>query len=284
MLENKMIRNVILGAACSFMLLAALPAAEAGRGGSDGVIRSAVRSNNADAIISAMEQSENIPCNTECMTMVMDLFENDDYRIRQVAAWWIARRPAQMKEAAELATAWLSLDDSVKARNGADILGTFGYAKYIPVLEAAVTKPGFTAEARAAAVQALGNIGNMGANDVVGAAMSDSSASVRLNAVVAWKNMLKQTDAQPVVALVADSDVKVRRAAVATVGNFRVATARASLEAAVVGDSDAALRRNAAWALGRIGDAASREALFAATTDESSMVRMTAKVALAKLR
>jgi HEAT repeat protein len=248
------------------------------------MIRSAIRSNNADAIISAMEQSENIPCNSECMTMVMDLLDNDDYRIRQVAAWWFARRPAQMKEVAELATAWLSLDDSVKARNGADILGTFGYAKFIPVLSAAVVKPGFTAEARAAAVQALGNIGNMDANAVVGQAMADSDASVRLNAVVAWKNMLKQTDAQPVAALVKDSDLTVRRAAVATVGSFRVATARVDLEAAVVGDADPALRRNAAWALGRIGDAASRSALQAATTDESSMVRMTAKVALAKLR
>lgn len=284
MLNKKMIKNVIVAAACSFTLLAALPAADAGRGGSDGVIRSAIRSNNADAIISAMEQSENIPCNSECMTMVMDLFDNDDYRIRQVAAWWIARRPAQMKEAAELATAWLSLDNSIDARNGADLLGTFGHAKFIPVLSAAVTKPGFSSEARAAAVQALGNIGNMDANAVVSAAMADSDSNVRLKAVVAWKNMLKQTDAQPVVALVKDSDMVVRRAAAATVGNFRVASARTDLEATVVGDADAATRRNAAWALGRIGDAASRDALSAATRDESSMVRMTAKVALAKLR
>ena len=279
-----MIKNAIVAAACTFTLLAAAPAADAGRGGSDGVIRSAIRSNNADAIISAMEQSENIPCNSECMTMVMDLLDNDDYRIRQVASWWFARRPAQMKEVAELATAWLSLDDSVKARNGADILGTFGYAKYIPVLSAAVVKPGFTAEARAAAVQALGNIGNMDANAVVSAAMADSDAAVRLNAVKAWKNMLKQSAAEPVAALVNDSDITVRRAAVATVGNFRVATARVDLEAVVVGDADPATRRNAAWALGRIGDAASRTALQTAVTDESSMVRMTAKVALAKLR
>lgn len=284
MLGNKMIKNAIVAAACSFTLLAALPAADAGRGGSDGVIRSAIRSNNADAIISAMEQSEDIPCNSDCMTMVMDLLDHDEYAIRQVAAWWFARRPAQMKEVAELATSWLTLDTSVMARNGADILGTFGYAKFIPVLSAAVVKPGMSAEGRAAAVRALGNIANMDANPVVASAMTDADAGVRLNAVVAWKNMLKQTDAEPVVALVADSDLSVRRAAVATVGHFRVATARTSLEAAVVGDSDPALRRNAAWSLGRIGDAASREALLAATTDESSMVRMTAKVALSKLR
>jgi HEAT repeat protein len=279
-----MIKNVIVAAACSFTLLAALPAADAGRGGSDGVIRSAIRSNNADAIISAMEQSENIPCNTDCMSMVMDLLDHDEYAIRQVASWWFARRPAQMKEVAELATAWLTVGSSVEARNGADILGTFGYAKFIPVLSAAAVKQTLSASARAAAVQALGNIANMDANPVVVQAMGDADASVRLNAVVAWKNMLKQSDAQPVVALVADSDLTVRRAAVATVGNFRVASARTALETAVVGDADPALRRNAAWSLGRIGDAASHDALVAATTDESSMVRMTAKVALAKLR
>lgn len=284
MLENKRIKNAIVAAACSFTLLAALPAADAGRGGSDGVIRSAIRSNNADAIISAMEQSENIPCNSDCMSMVMNLLQNDQYEIRQVAAWWFARRPAQMKEAAELATAWLTVGTSVQARNGADILGTFGYAKYISVLSTAAVKATLTAEARAAAVQALGNIANRDANPVVAQAMTDADASVRRNAVLAWKNMLRQSDAQPVVALVSDSDLSVRRAAVATVGSFRVASARTALEAAVVSDSDAALRRNAAWSLGRIGDAASRDALRTATTDESSMVRMTAKVALSLLR
>ena len=37
--------------------------------------------------------------------LVMELLENDDYRIRQVAAWWFARRPAQMRQVAEMATA-----------------------------------------------------------------------------------------------------------------------------------------------------------------------------------
>lgn len=284
MLKKNMLRNAIVVAACSFTLVAALPLAEAGRGGSAGVIRSAIRTDNADAIIASLEQSENIPCNSNCMTMVMDLLEHDEYAIREVAAWWFARRPAQMKEVAERATAWLTLDNSVDARNGADILGTFGYAKYIPVLSTAALKTSLKVDARAAAVQALGNIGNMDANPVLAQAMTDSDASVRLNAVIAWKKMLKQTEAAPVVALVTDSDLRVKRAAVATVGSFRVAAARSALETVVSSDEDAASRRNAAWSLGRIGDAASREVLQAATRDESSMVRNTAKVALTKLR
>jgi HEAT repeat protein len=282
--KGKMIRNLLLAAACSFTLMAEAPVAEAGTGGSEGTIRSAVRSTNADAIISALEQAEHIPCSTNCMTMVMELLENDDYRIRQVAAWWFARRPAQMKEVTERAVAWLSLNDSVQARNGADVLGTIGYAKFIPVLTTAAQKSSFTPEARGAVIQALGNIANKDANPVVADAMRDADASVRHKAVLAWANMLKQTDAQPVAALVEDSDLVVRRAAIATVGKFRTSEARVSLENVVINDPDPATRRNAAWALGRIGNAASSDALRAASTDASSMVRMTAKVALSKLR
>ncbi len=284
MLGKNMIRNALIAAACTFTLVGAMPEADAGRGGSPGVIRSAIRSNNADAIISALEQSENIPCNSDCMGMVMDLLDNDDYRIRQVASWWFARRPAQMKEVAELATAWLTTGTSVDARNGADILGTFGHAKYIQTLTTASQKSGLDGQARAAIVKALGDIANMAANPVVASAMTDNDASVRLSAVTAWKNMLKQTTAEPVVALVDDGDVLVRRAAIATVGHFRTSDARVALENILASDTDSAARRNAAWALGRIGDAASREALRAASTDASSLVRTTARVAMGKLR
>lgn len=284
MMRKKMITNALIAVACSFTLFAALPEAEAGVGGSEGTIRSAIRSTNADAIISALEQAENIPCNSNCMGMVMELLEDDDYRIRQVASWWFAKRPAQMRELTEQATAWLSLNNSVDARNGADILGTFGYAKNIPVLEAAATNTSLTPVARASVIQALGNIGNMAANATVASAMSDGDAQVRLSAIVAWKGMLKQNSAEPVSALANDSDLKVRRAALSTIGQFRVASARTDLENLVVNDADPAARRNAAWALGRIGDSGSRDVLLAASSDESSLVRMTAKAALSKLR
>jgi HEAT repeat protein len=284
MFGKTMMKKTLATIACSFALLAVAPSAQAGNGGSAGVIRSAIRSNNADAIISALEQSENILCNADCHSMVMELLENDDYRIRQVAAWWFARRPAQMKELGELATAWLTVGNSTEARNGADILGTFGYAKYIDVLTEAAAKTSFSGEARAHIIKALGDIANKRANAVVATAMSDSDPQVRLSAVTAWKNMLKQEGAAPVAALVTDSDVSVRRAAIATVGTFREATARIDLETVLSSDADPAARRNAAWALGRIGDSASREVLQAAVDDESSLVRLTAKNALRQLR
>ena len=114
--------------------------------------------------------------------------------------------------------------------------------------------------------------------------MQDSNATVRLTAVNAWLEIRKQADAAPVVALVADSDVLVRRAAASVVGNFRDASARTALEDVLVNDADPAVRRNAAWALGRIGDAASRPALEAAVNDSSGLVRGVARAALAEVR
>jgi HEAT repeat protein len=114
--------------------------------------------------------------------------------------------------------------------------------------------------------------------------MTDADATVRLAAVHAWLAIRQQSGAQPVAALLGDADVTVRRAAVAVVGHFAEAGARAELEATLAGDADAAVRRNAAWALGRIGDTASRPALEAALGDSSGIVRGVARAALAELR
>src|SRR5688572_12846989 len=70
---------------------------QAGRGSSYSQIMSAIRTNNADVIASELERAERLPCGA-CVAPVMQLLDNDDYRIREVAAWWFARRPAQKVE------------------------------------------------------------------------------------------------------------------------------------------------------------------------------------------
>ena len=219
-------------------------------GGSPDAISSAIRSGSEDAIVAQLEKAEDIACSSVCMEMVMGLLDHDSYYVREAAAWWFARRPAQKSELAELATSWLTTGTSTEARNGADILGTFGYATYMPVLEAAATRAAFSAQARAHAVRALGRISNRSANDTVALAMQDDAAEVRFEAVEAWRNMLLQTEAAPVAALVGDSDREVRRSAIAVVGKFREASARSGLETQLLESPDAPTRRNAAWALG----------------------------------
>jgi HEAT repeat protein len=282
MTTNTRFATLITAAVSSLVLVAGAQTAFAGRGGSDSRIENAVASGSSDAIIAELERAERLICGS-CIDTVMDLLDHPDYEVREAAAWWFARRPAQKKELTELGIANLQIGDSIKARNAADMLGAFRHPKAVPALMQAMDRPELEPEARAHIVRALGEIAHPAADPALAAAMQDSSAEVRYAAVKAWRHILRQDDADPVVGLIDDPDVRVRRKAATVVGSLRDADGRAALEAQLLSDPDPATRRNAAWALGRIGDAASREALQEAVGDPSSLVRTTAKVALRQL-
>lgn len=274
---------LVSAAALVVVTLAASHTADAGRGGSFAKIRSAAEHGNPDAIVAELERAENIPCTTECMSFVMGLLDHESYYVRDGAAWWFARRPAQKKEVAERALALLATGNTAEVRNAADALGRVGHPSMIADLGSVLARD-VGAEAKVSVVRAIGMIAHISGRVPLEQAMADGDAQVRRQAIVSWGKLLRQTDADPVAPLVVDGDVTVRRAAAQMVGTFRTQAARANLEQIVVSDPDPAVRRNAAWALGRIGDAASRDALTQATTDESSLVRMTAKAALRAVR
>lgn len=282
-LFNPLAKTLVALAGAAIILTAA-QTAHAGRGGSHSRIQNAIASGSVDAITAELERAERLICGSSCIEPVMALLDDPRYEVREVAAWWFARRPAQKQELTERSLARLQGNDSIQARNAADILGTFRHPVAIPALSAAAQRQGLSAEARLHAVRALGTIGHRDGNAALRAAMQDASAGVRLEAVSAWLEMRHQQDAAPVVGLIADADVHVRRKAAAVAGGLRDAGARLALEAQLAGDEDPAVRRNAAWALGRIGDTASRPALEAATSDASSLVRTTARAALRSLR
>jgi HEAT repeat protein len=275
-------RNVLTFAALAVVLGASAPAV-AGKGGSVTRIQNAIASGSDDAIIAEIERAERLVC-PACVEPLMELLDHPSYEVRDAAAWWFARRPAQRAEIAELAKARLQLDDSVLARNAADILGAFRHPEAIPALAQAARSSSLSAEARAHAVRAIGDIGHDRGNEVLAAAMADPSADVRYQAVRSWRSIRWQATAAPVAAVIDDEDVRVRREAASVAGGLREGAARAALERQVVSDPDPAVRRNAAWALGRIGDPASRDALRAAASDSSPLVRRTAEVALRELR
>src|SRR5262249_57712503 len=79
----------------AFAALLVAQDARGGRGGSYATIVAAIRSNNADVIATALEQAEKLVCGS-CVGAVLPLLDHDDYRVREVAAWWIARRPFVM--------------------------------------------------------------------------------------------------------------------------------------------------------------------------------------------
>jgi hypothetical protein len=266
------------------LALLVIPAtAVAGRGGSASRIRAAQQGGSVDAIIAEVERTEKLVCGS-CIDVVMDLLDHDRYEVRQVAAWWFAKRPELAREVKARSYDDLRGGDARLIRNAADFLGTQRGKDAVSALATAAARRDITPEARAAVVRALGTIAHTSANAALTAAMADPDASVRAAALTGWQGVRGQQGAAPAVALVGDADAGVRARAAAVIGGLREASGRAALEAAVTSDADPAVRRNAAWALGRIGDAASRSALQAASSDSSPLVASTARAALRGLR
>ena len=278
----KTMNTLFAAAAIATLTLGTGSVAEAGTGGSTGRIINAYNTGSSTAVIAELERAEGLVCGG-CIEAVMTMLDDDRYDVREAAAWWFARRPAQKRELSDRSIAYLYGNDSVQARNAADMLGAFRHPVAIEALSQAATRSDLSAEARAHAVRALGIIAHMDANPALAAAMNDSDATVRLEALTAWLDVRHQPDAAPAVALIDDPDLMVRRKATAVVGGLKDVEARVSLEAVLASDPDPAVRRNAAWALGEIGDPAARPAVQAATEDSSSLVRRTATAALRNL-
>jgi HEAT repeat protein len=266
-------------AAVAFLALAP-SAAYAGKGGSAAAIQAAVNSTSADAIIAEVERTESLICE-ECIQILTNLTEDPRLEVREVAAWWFAKRPALKDMLATQFAADLPRGDTIKVRNAADFLGYTVTYTALPQLRAAIHRGDLGADAKLALVRAAGFLAHTGGNEVLTTAMADADPRVRAAAVVAWRDILGQKTAQPVVALLGDRDANVRAQAAGVVGGMTEQSARGTLEALVVHDPDSVVRRNAAWALGQLGDAASRAALLQATTDKSGLVRGVAKAALA---
>lgn len=269
-------------AAVAFLAVVASPA-YAGKGGSAAKIRSAIQSGSVDAITAEVERAESLSC-SECVQMVTNLLEDNRYAVREVAAWWFAKRPQLKDMVATTMVDDLKSGSTIKVRNAADFLGATVTYTALPTLRAAIHRDNLGPEAKLALVRAVSFMGHLGGNEVLTTAMADSDASVRAAAATAWRDILGQTSATPVVGLLVDSDATVRAAAATTVGGMGHVGAAAQLEALVVNDSDPFVRRNAAWALGKLGQESSRVALAKASTDKSGLVRMVARAALASLK
>jgi HEAT repeat protein len=255
----------------------------AGKGGSNALIKAAVASGSQDAIIAEVERTEGLMC-SECVQTVTNLTEDSRFPVREVAAWWFAKRPALEKLMAAQMIDDLKLADAWHVRNAADFLGAAVEYTALPALRVAITRSDLTTEAKLAIVRAVGYLGHIDGNGILQHAMADADPTVRAAAIVAWRDVLGQTSVAPVEPLLADSDANVRAHAATVVGAYGDPNARAALEQLVVADPSDVVRRNAAWALGKIGSIASRQALTTASADSSGLVRGVAKAALATLK
>lgn len=272
--------------------LIAAPSVHAGRGSSRDAITSAIASNSVDAIASELERAERLYC-PSCVPLVRPLLDHTDRRVRQVAAWWLARR-GLADDLLEQMTPRLRGADPTAARNAADVLGALRRPQAIVALGAALTTPTVAAEARAAAALALGRIGELAALPALTSALAADDPAVRAAALASMRELRGFGDPLPAIPALADQDAKVRGQAIYTIGATggsglgdaaRVSAARA-LADRLASDSSATVRRQAAWALGEIGAPASVAAAplsRAAEGDADVRVRTIARAAITRL-
>src|SRR5262245_34784693 len=110
--ETTMKLATVTAFVCASLALAGT--ASAGRGGSPGAIRNAIASGSIDAIAAELERAENLVCGA-CVDMVKPLVDHPEFKVRQVAAWWLARRAVARTVRVEMLTR-LSQPDSTAAR------------------------------------------------------------------------------------------------------------------------------------------------------------------------
>jgi len=116
-------KNLKLWILGSFAVALAVPSvAQAGRGGSPQAIQQAIAANSVDAIQAELERAEHLVC-AACVDLVLPLVDHADHRVRQVAAWWLARRGAATQLQVSMLNR-LSQSDSTAARNAADVLAS----------------------------------------------------------------------------------------------------------------------------------------------------------------
>ena len=265
--------------------------AQAGRNGSPALIKSAIASNSVDAIEAELERSEYLVC-AACSDLVTPLVDHLDYRVRKVAAWWIARRGIN-KQVYVAMLGRLSQPDSFLARNAADVLGELGYAGAVPALSAAMSNPIYSAEARAAMARALGSIGRPDAAPALVGVLASPDPAVKASALSALRQIQGFHQPDAAAALLTDADEQVRAEAALTLG-ATLRTGKTGVQPAGVSqllatlatDPSSDVRKKAAWSLGEMGAPASAAApglQAAASQDPSPAVRSLAHIAISKL-
>jgi hypothetical protein len=264
--------------------LAAAGSAVAGHGSSPQAVKLAIQSGSPDAIKAELERAENLVC-LSCVDMVMPLLDSDNQGIREVAAWWIARRGVARNVRVDMLNR-LGQPDSVAARNAADVLGEFHYVSSIPALSAALSNPVFTSEARAHIALALGKISRPEVVAPLTTALSVNDGVVQVASMQALQSIAGLRDGSAVSPLLGSADVNVRAEAATTLGMFHDANGASALVNALQNDASPVVRKRAAWALGEIhaSTAVAGPVLqAAAANDASPFVRSLAAAALTRL-
>jgi hypothetical protein len=240
---------------------------------------STINTGSASAIQAALEYGERVAC-YECIPLLeAKLLQDERPLVREMAAWWLRRRPFGAGQVVRNLRAVLqdTSASSVDRVRAAEALGEFMEVKSFEPLVAAAQNDA-DATVRLAAVRALTrlNHGGIALSNALKQAMGDPDSAVRQAALQSATTVrgFDPGDASEMVSALRDADAATRRRAAHALGRFRVASAVSSLGELLQRDSDRGVRQACAWALGRIGSTEAKQALAQAQSAETdSLVR-----------
>src|SRR5690606_18657329 len=114
----------------------------------------------------------------------------------------------------------LLLAGSTQVRNAADFVGRIREFSALPELKTAMSRTDISTEAKVHIVKAVGYMAHPRGNEILEIAMRDAAAPVRAAAAVAWRDILGQVSAAPLLGLLADADAQVRAEAATVLGAY----------------------------------------------------------------
>lgn len=218
-----------------------------------------------------LEYGERVECH-ECVAPLQQLMLDPrvDPSTREMAAWWLRRRPfgfdAVMRE-----TRTVLAGDADPARRAAAAaaIGEFMDWHGVQHLATALTTD-TDARVRTAAVIGLARINSPRGLPLIAAALQDSDRDVVEAALrsVLRVNFFRAHDT--ILPLLGHADAGIRRRAALVIGSLEVAASVPALAAMLRGDESELARQAAAWALGRIGGGDARSALVESQSSEAS--------------
>jgi HEAT repeat protein len=235
-----------------------------------------------------LEHGEKVEC-LDCIPVVSRLLFDSNAKTREISAWWLRRRVFGVFGKGEVysqivATVSDTSQSEIRRSHAANALGEFLNPAGVPsVAKAAISDT--SARVRLSAVAALERLNNEGPALELGQALSDASEDVRLSALHAAINVNVFSSVDKVVERFGDESPLVRRRAAEAVGAMRLADAVLGLVmlAGESTESSAEVRSAAVWALGQIAQPEGKPAVQAALSDSSSLVKDSARIALRRL-
>jgi HEAT repeat protein len=233
-----------------------------------------------------LERGERVECLNCIASVEALLYDPSSPATREIAAWWLRRRIFGVfgpGEAYERTVTTLKSDpNATKRAYAAYALGEFLAAPGMDACGEALQKDADPV-VRMAAASALGRMNSDGSG-ALSKALTDGDRGVRLASLNAMGKVHMAVDAQPVSALLNDSDAVVRKRAAELLDHGRVKVSAQSLLKLAQNDADSEVRLAACHALGSLGDGTVRSALEdIAQKDANSLVRDQARIAARRL-